>query len=69
MKIAIIGSRNLTVNDIGKYLPEGVTEIVSGGAREYAKSNHLKLTEDFQSGEMKIGNPKGLPIHKGLSIF
>lgn len=33
MKIAIIGSRGLHVNDLEKYLPENVTEIVSGGAR------------------------------------
>ena len=34
MKVAVIGSRGLTVmNDLGKYLPEGTTEIVSGGAR------------------------------------
>ena len=52
MKIAVIGSRNLTVNDLGKYLHENVTEIVSGGARGidtcaeiYANSNGIKLTE------------------------
>ncbi|MGN0660744.1 MAG: hypothetical protein ACI4JX_03385 [Oscillospiraceae bacterium] len=52
MKIAIVGSRNLTVQNLGKYLPDGVTEIVSGGARgidscarEYAYANGLKLTE------------------------
>ena len=33
MKIAVIGSRNLTVKDLGVYLPENVTEIVSGGAK------------------------------------
>ena len=33
MKVAIIGSRGLTVDDLNDYLPEGVTEIVSGGAR------------------------------------
>ncbi len=33
MKVAVIGSRGLTVEDLGKYLPEGTTEIVSGGAR------------------------------------
>lgn len=32
MRIAIIGSRNLNI-DISKYIPEGVTEIVSGGAK------------------------------------
>ena len=33
MKVAVVGSRNLQVDDLGKYLPDGVTEIVSGGAR------------------------------------
>lgn len=52
MKIAVIGSRNLTVKDLGRYLPKEVTEIVSGGARgidtcarEYANTNGIKLTE------------------------
>ena len=33
MKVAVIGSRNLAVENIGDYLPEGCDEIVSGGAR------------------------------------
>ena len=52
MKLAIIGSRGLWVEDMGAYLPPGVTELVSGGAkgidtcaREYALSHGLKLTE------------------------
>ena len=52
MKVAVIGSRNLTIEDLGQYLPEETTEIVSGGAkgvdtcaREYALANGLKLTE------------------------
>ena len=43
MKAGVIGSRNLTVENLGDYLPDGTTEIVSGGAkgidtcaREYA---------------------------------
>ncbi len=50
MKIAVVGSRNITVIDIGKYISKDV-EIVSGGAvgvdlcaAEYAKENGLKLT-------------------------
>ena len=50
MKIAIIGSRTLNINDIDKYIPEGVTEIVSGGAKGidtcaavYAKCHGIKL--------------------------
>ena len=55
MKIAIIGSRNITredVGDISKYLPQGLNEIVSGGAlgvdriaAEYAHEHGIKLTE------------------------
>lgn len=52
MKIAIVGSRNLTIHNLDDYLPEGVTEIVSGGAkgidacaREYAEAHGLTLTE------------------------
>ena len=33
MRVAVIGSRGLMVDDLGKYLPDNVTEIVSGGAR------------------------------------
>lgn len=33
MKIAVIGSRNLKVENLEKYIPESTTEIVSGGAR------------------------------------
>ena len=50
MKIAVVGSRDVTVADIGRYVFDGV-EIVSGGAcgvdacaAEYAKKNGVKLT-------------------------
>ncbi len=52
MKLAIIGSRSITDPNIEEYLPDGVTEIVSGGAKgideaaaRYAKQNGIKLTE------------------------
>lgn len=52
MKIAIVGSRTLLVSDIGKYIPDNIEEIVSGGAkgvdscaREYAIKNNIKLIE------------------------
>lgn len=32
MKVAIVGSRTVSV-DISEYLPEGITEIISGGAK------------------------------------
>ena len=34
MKVAVIGSRNLVVQDLGKYLPEETMEIVSRGERD-----------------------------------
>jgi len=52
MKIGIVGSRNLQMQNIGDYLPKGVTEIVTGGAkgidqcaRQYATTSGIKLTE------------------------
>lgn len=52
MKIAIIGSRDLTPMNIEKYIPDNVSEIVSGGARgvdtkakEYAYEKGLKYVE------------------------
>ena len=52
MKVAIVGSRGLTVSDFTEYLPEETTEIVSGGARgidtcarNYAHAHGIKLTE------------------------
>lgn len=51
MIIAIIGSRNLWVDNLSDFIPDNVTEIISGGARgidscaeEYAKKNNIKLT-------------------------
>ena len=51
MKIAIVGSRGVVVNNIERYVSDA-TEIVSGGAvgvdscaREFAKKKGLKLTE------------------------
>ena len=49
MRVAVVGSRELMVDDLGKYLPEGVTEIISGGARgvdscarTYAQTHGIK---------------------------
>lgn len=52
MKVAIVGSRTLFIDGLGKYLPDNVTEIVSGGAKgidtcakERAQRHNIKLTE------------------------
>lgn len=73
MKAAVIGSRNLRVNNLGDYLPEGVTEIVSGGAKgidtcakNYALSHGLKLTE-FLPEYGKYG--RGAPLRRNITII
>ncbi len=52
MKLAIIGSRKINQIEMDEYIPEGVTEIVSGGAsgvdtlaRNFANGKGIKLTE------------------------
>ena len=38
MRVAVVGSRSLKVNDLGAYLPDEVDEIISGGAKEVDRS-------------------------------
>lgn len=52
MKVAVIGSRDISIENLEKYLPDNVTEIVSGGAKgvdqsakEYANKNDIALKE------------------------
>lgn len=73
MKVAVIGSRNLKVNDLGRYLPPDTTEIVSGGAtgidscaREYANSHGIKLTE-FLPEYKKYG--RSAPLKRNITII
>lgn len=73
MKIAVIGSRGLSVNDFGRYMPKNVTEIVSGGARgidtcarAYALANGIKLTEFLPEYE-KYG--RSAPLKRNLQII
>lgn len=73
MIVAIVGSRGLQINDLGKYLPDGVTEIVSGGARgidtcarDYAKSHDIKLTEFLPEYE-KYG--RAAPLRRNITII
>lgn len=73
MKVAVIGSRGLTVKNLENYLPAGTTEIVSGGAvgvdtsaKEYARSNNLKLTEFLPEYE-KYG--RKAPLKRNIKII
>lgn len=73
MKVAVIGSRGLRVDNLEKYLPKETTEIVSGGARgidacarEYAVRNNIKLTEFLPEYE-KYG--RSAPIKRNLLII
>lgn len=72
MKIAIIGSRTLIVPNIEEYLPEGVTEIVSGGAKgideaaaRFARAHGIKLTE-FLPDYARYG--RGAPLKRNEQI-
>ena len=67
-----MGSRGLKALNLGKYLPDGVTEIVSGGAKgidtcakEYATSNGIKLTEYLPEYE-KYG--RSAPLKRNITI-
>ena len=73
MKAAVIGSRGLYVDHLEDYLPEGVTEIVSGGAqgidacaKDYALRYGLKLTEFLPEYE-KYG--RGAPLRRNVTII
>lgn len=73
MKVAIIGSRSLEVKNLGKYMPNDVTEIVSGGAKgidkcaeDYAKTHGIKLTVFLPEYE-KYG--KAAPLKRNLQII
>lgn len=73
MKVAVIGSRGLSVSNLGRYLPENTTEIVSGGAkgvdtsaREYALSHEIKLTE-FLPEYTKYG--RSAPLKRNITII
>lgn len=73
MKIAVIGSRGLKVDDLEDYLPPDTTEIISGGAkgidtcaREYANRCGIKLTE-IRPDYRRYG--KGAPLRRNIDII
>lgn len=73
MKVAVIGSRNLTIANLGDYLPENVTKIISGGARgidscarAYAFDHGIPLLEFLPDYE-KFG--RFAPLKRNLDII
>lgn len=73
MNVAVIGSRGLRVNDLGRYLPEGTTRIISGGARgvdasarEYALAHNIPLTE-YLPEYGKYG--RSAPLKRNITII
>lgn len=74
MKVAVIGSRRLTIGNLKKYLPEDTTEIVSGGAkgvdadaRKYALAHDIKLTEFLPN--YKRYDRGAAPLKRNLQII
>lgn len=73
MKVAVIGSRNLSVNNLEKYLPQDTTELVSGGARgvdssakAYALKNNIPIKE-FLPDYNALG--KSAPLVRNIDII
>ena len=73
MKVAVIGSRGLVVENLEDYLPSETTEIVSGGARgvdacarEYALRHGVKLTEYLPEYE-RYG--RAAPLKRNITII
>lgn len=72
MRVAVVGSRSIKYADLDDYLPDGIDEIVSGGAlgidtlaRDYARRHKLKLTEFLPDYE-RFGN--GAPLRRNDEI-
>lgn len=73
MKVAVVGSRNLKIVDLQYYLPESVTEIVSGGAKgidscakDYAINHNIAIKE-FLPDYSKYG--KVAPLYRNIEII
>jgi len=72
MKVAIIGSRNIVLTDLEKYIPDGTDEIVSGGAKgvdtyakEYAIEHNIPLKEFLPEYNLY---KRGAPLKRNIQI-
>lgn len=73
MKLAIIGSRSLTITNLEDYIPENTVEIISGGAKgidscakKFALKHSLKYTE-FLPRYNLYG--RAAPLRRNLEII
>ena len=73
MRVAVIGSRTLHLENLSDYLPEETTEIISGGAKgidadakKYAQENEIALTE-FLPDYQRYG--RGAPLKRNIQII
>lgn len=73
MRVAVVGSRNLSVKNLGEFFPEGVSEILSGGARgvdtsakEYAETQGIPLREFLPEYE-RYG--RAAPLRRNLALL
>ena len=73
MRVAVIGSRSITAVNLQKYLPQGTTQIVSGGARgvdtcarNYARAAGIPLVE-YLPDYARYG--KSAPLRRNITII
>ena len=73
MKLAVIGSRGIMIDNLEEYVGEEVKELVSGGAKgvdfcakTYAQKKGLKITE-FLPDYKRFG--RGAPLRRNLQII
>ncbi|WP_294908465.1 hypothetical protein [uncultured Ruminococcus sp.] len=73
MKLAIIGSRSLTITNLEDYIPENTVEIISGGAKgidscakKFALKHSLKYTEFLPKYNLY---GKAAPLRRNLEII
>lgn len=73
MKVAVIGSRGLSIPNLEAYLPEDTTEIISDGARgvdtsarNYAISHGIRLTEFLPEYETY---GRSAPLKRNITII
>ena len=73
MRIAIVSSSGLYAKELGKFLPEGVTEIVSRGtegvetqAREYAQAKGIPFTGCLADYEKRT--ERGIAVRMFLTL-